>query len=190
MTTGEEYIVLKPESGRDEFARQATALKLAHHETREGDGEKRAYEEVWATPDQRSAVHYVEDPVSGTRFLWVRGANVQKFSYEFTKRLDTYVPEEVVEDALKTTPHDEQVRAIFRLAVTFPTYDEDAFRVFEAYATKAPDPLLRRATLNAMAYRCWPEFIPVFEKVEKRDRDPDVRATAARLLPHCRAARK
>lgn len=182
------YIVLKPEAERADFHKATAALGLVKHGERPGDGQKESYQEIWATSDELNAVRYVEDPLSGTHFFSVRGPKTQSLVSQLARRLLVFAPEELIEMAQEAETHDEQVTAVFRLAVAFPQYDPGVFEIFSAYATQPPSPLLRMATLNAIGYRCWPECIPLLERVAQEDQDAQVRQTAERLLPYLREA--
>lgn len=189
MSANDLYRVLRPDITRETFAKAATAVGLTKHSTLEGDGHKVAYEEIWVTPDQKNAVRFVDDPLTGTKFLRGQGPRRASYVRELQTKVKTYPPEEIIEQAQDAKQHDEQVQAIFRVAVTFPQFEPTAFEVFRAYATRAEDPVLRRATLNAMAYRSWKEFIPLMEEVADKDPDDEVRTTAQHLLPHLVAYR-
>ncbi len=182
----EEFSVLNPIVKREDFERVASELGLVRDHVRSGDGQKEPYEQVWANEEQSTAVHYVEDPISGTHYLWVRGEDTPELIVDLRNRLLSFDPEELIELAHEAKTHDDRVKAVFRLAVTFPRFEPDVFDVFEAYVTHKPDPLLRRATLNAIAYCGWPESIPLLERVAKEDEDEQVRQTAQRLLPALR----
>ncbi|NMO21846.1 HEAT repeat domain-containing protein [Pyxidicoccus fallax] len=182
------YVVLKPGVKRQEFEQAALAVGLVKHREREGDGQKESYQQIWATQDEENSVHYVEDPLSGTTFFSIRGPKQQSLVFELARRVWAFAPEELIELAQEAETHDEQVKAVFRLAVANPRYQPDVFNVFSVYATKPPNPLLRAATLNAIGYRCWPECIPLLEGVARDDADAQVRQTAERLLPYLRQA--
>jgi hypothetical protein len=184
MAADDLYRVLRPDITREAFAKAATAVGLTKHSTLEGDGHKVAYEEIWTTPDQKNAVRFVEDPLSGTKFLRGQGPRRASYVRELQTKMKTYPPEEIIEQAQDAKNHDDQVQAIFRVAVTFPKFDPAAFEVFRVYAICAKNPMLRRATFNAMAYRGWSEFIPLMEEAASKDPDEEVRKTAQRLLPH------
>lgn len=181
------FRVIKPGFSRKKMAAAASRVNLHLHQKQEGDGDRVAYAEMWATEDKKNAVSYVEDPISGMSYLHFQGPDHRKLVRELP--VSRYPPEEVIEKACMARKHDSRVDAIMRLAITFPSYDEDAYRIFCAYL-EAEHPLLRAATLNAMAYRSWPEFNPLFEKVAREDPDGEVRAQAERLLPVMLEAQK
>ncbi|MTJ10965.1 hypothetical protein FJR04_25430 [Anabaena sp. UHCC 0204] len=117
----------------------------------------------------------------GTRFLWVRGPEIRQLLFEIVRRLPAYEPEELIEMASTATEHDEVVDVLFRIAVGFPNFDPQVFRVFETYL-KHPTPLLREATVQAIAYRLWPESVKLIEKVVQEDTDEDVQQFAQSIL--------
>jgi hypothetical protein len=149
----------------------------------EGDGEKVAYEEIWTTPEKDNAIRWIEDPILDMIYLCFQGPKRRKLIRDLKVRM--HPPEDVIEMAHRAKKHDSQVDAIGRVAITFPDYDEEAFAIFVRYL-QAPSPLLRQATLNAMGYRCWAEFIPLMEEVAKRDPEEDVRKKADLMLAACR----
>ena len=181
------YMVLYPNVTREDFEKAAADLGFVQHETRPGDGARRAYEQVWATPDRTTAVNYLEDPLAGMNYLCLRGAHLDNFEPEFAERLDNYSPEEVLELAAGAKSHDKQVASLFRIAITFPEYEPEAFRIVEAYATQPPDPLLREAAVDAMGFRGWPEFVPLLERIAAQDPAVNVRQHAQEILSAVRA---
>ena len=167
---------------REEFAEAADELGLAKHQTWEPKTEREAYEEVWTTPDKRSAVNYVEDPISGMSYVHIRGAEADRLLEGVTDKLATFWPEELVERAevMEDDP-EELIANLYRLAITFPAYDETVFSIFDA-AAGAPDPRMRLALLDALAYRRWPESRELVERLAREDEDAEAREHAARTL--------
>lgn len=176
-----EYLVLYSDLGREDFVRVAEGRGWIKEKTREGDGDKVSYQEIWTTPDRTGVVNYVDDPLSGTRFLWLHGAGMDQILREIAARLPCYDQEDLLDLAAQPEDHDEAVQAVMRIAVGFPRFDPRALRVFEIYL-QHPSPLLRRATIQAIAYRRWPEGLPLLEKVAQEDPDEAVRAFARRVL--------
>jgi hypothetical protein len=161
----------------------ATDLRLTHHETRPGDGDRLAYEQVWATADRTSAINYLEDPISGLHYLSIRGTLASRLVTKLAKRLDVYDEEDLLEHAATATTLEEQVRALNQVAIGFVDYHPAAMELLEGYATSAPLPQLRAAAVNAMGFRAWPQFRPVLEQVAAQDPDEGVRRRAASMLP-------
>jgi hypothetical protein len=176
------YRVLDQGVTRDLFVETAEELGLIKHHTWSPTQKEEAYEEVWATPDQTRAIHYVEDPVSGMPYVCIRGTDVASLVADFTSKLSCFWPEELIERAYYMTDHKEQRDNLYRLAITFPEYTPEVFAIFEGFATTSPDPSLRWAALGAMAYRVWPECRTVVEGVAQEDKDERVRRSANDFL--------
>ncbi|MTJ51922.1 hypothetical protein FJR38_04160 [Anabaena sp. UHCC 0253] len=176
-----EILVLEEDINYDDFLGVAQKQGWIKYKTYLPDEKNKRFEEVWATPDKANAIHYIDDSISGTRFLWVRGPEIRQLLFEIVRRLPAYEPEELIEMASTATEHDEVVDVLFRIAVGFPNFDPQVFRVFETYL-KHPTPLLREATVQAIAYRLWPESVKLIEKVVQEDTDEDVQQFAQSIL--------
>jgi hypothetical protein len=194
------FRVLYPHVTRADFERAATVLGFLRFETRPGDGKRVAYEQVWALPDRTTAVNYLEDPLAGLHYFNLRGARVPHFTTELMRRVQARSPEEVLADAVGPMPTDEYVtalnrmpegehiKALSRLAITFRAYDPDVLAIFEAYATKAPSPVLRHAAVNAMGFCLWPQIRTLLEQISAEDPAANVREHARAILAHVPAA--
>jgi hypothetical protein len=174
--------VLRGGVTRELFEETAAELGLTKQNIWEPKGEKEAYEQVWAMPDLTRAINYVEDPHTGTSYVHFRGVDLDDLVEEFTDKLATYWPEELIERAYTTEDHDEYVRNLYRLAVTFAEHNPEVFVIFENVATEAPHPKLRLAALDALAFRTWPQSRAVVERVGREDEDENVKQTAKKLL--------
>jgi hypothetical protein len=184
---GDLYAALLRQSARDELGEAASSFGLTRRHVWEGDGEKKPYEEVWASADERTAVHYLEDPLTGVTFVRVRGAGKRTLLSDLATQVDLLGPEDAIDAAVEAETHNDRVRAVFRVAVVHPRFSSEVAEIFQAYATEESDPLLRRATLNAMGYRCWPECAELVAHVAESDSDPQVRETARQLIPYFRS---
>ena len=187
MPAGNEenvHLVLGTKVTRKLFQEAAAELGLSKHHAWEPKAKDEAYEEVWTTPDQTRAINYVEDPISRMSYVHFRGAGVDDLIGELMKKLSTFWPEELLEQAYdEEAAHNERVDNLYRLAITFPAFDEEVFGIFEATATRAPHPKLRLAALDALAYRTWPESRAVVERVSREDKDEEVKRAAQKMLP-------
>jgi hypothetical protein len=180
-------LVLRPEVTRAEFEVAATDLGFEHHRTNPGDGSRIDYEQVWAIPSVESAtaaVHYLESVFAPIHSLIIRGADVLRLAERLAARLPTFTHDQLVGDALHATDHNDQVRAINRLAVGFVDFDPTVFTIISTFATKAESPLLRAAAVNAAGFRAWPQFRSMLEAVATEDLDGSVRRHAAEIIPH------
>ena len=177
----ERILVLEEDIDHDEFVRVANKLGWVNQKTHQGDGIKNAFQDIWSTPDKTKAIYFIDDPLTGTHFLCVRGSYLRELLFEIYGRFPAYEQEELFQMAAEAEEHDEAVQAVLRIAVGFPNYDPRAVKVFEAYLT-APSPLLRKATIQAIAYRMWDENIKLLEKTAREDSDESVKQFAQRAL--------
>ena len=139
----EACLVLCPEGPREKFEKVATQLGFVHVETRPDDGDRVAYEQVWATPDKLKAANDLEDPMVNVHYMSLRSlTSVRRIKSEFAQRIEYIPDEELLEDAIQVTEHNEQVRAINRLAIKFVEYHPTAFALIEAGPTQPPHPLV------------------------------------------------
>ena len=176
------HLVLRGGVTRELFEETAAELGLAKQNTWEPTGEKEAYEQVWTTPDKTRAINYVEDPFTGMSYVHFRGSDLDQLIEDFTDKLATYGPEELIERAYTTKEHNEYVHNLYRLAITFAEYNPEVFEIFRAVATEAPYPKFRLAALDALAFRTWAQSRAVVERVAREDKDEEVKQTAKRLL--------
>lgn len=173
--------VLHEDIDYDYFVEVAEGQGWIKYKTYPGDNQKERFEEVWTTQDKANAIHYIDDPISGTRFLWVRGTHLNEILFEIARRLPAYEPEELVEMLVEADTPNNVVDALFRIAVGFPNFDSEILNIFETYL-KHPSPLIREATVQAIAYRLWPESIELLRNAAKEDPDKSVRQFAQSIL--------
>ena len=186
--TNAHYLVLIEDVTRADFAKAATAMGFTRKTVWEPERKGDSYEEAWANSDQTQALSYVEDGISDQSFVTVRGRDRDELALEVTRKIPTYYDSELVDRAYHEADHDAQVTNLYRLAIAFPDYDPEVAHIFERFATEPPNPLLRRAALEAMVYRAWPENRSILERVAKDDADTEVRERAEELLEHWGAA--
>ena len=180
-------VILHPDATRADFEQAARELGFIHAETYPTDGDHLAHEELWAKPNAVAAIaaaNYLEDPVSNLRYLILRSADSARLAAEFTARVPAFTHEELVDHALHATEHEDQVRAINRLAIGFINFDPTVFTIIGAFAMRAENPLLREAAVNATGFRAWPQFRPMLEVLAQQDAAENVCNRASRLLAH------
>jgi hypothetical protein len=185
MSANKIVLILKPGVTRAHYERAATDAGFAHFETRPGDGDRAAHEQVWAWPDlerPHAAVHYLESPLVSFAYVVVRGSEVPELAARLTDRLPIYSRAELIDDAMNALTHDEQVYAINRLAVGFPQCEPAALGVLTNYILAGATPLLREAAVNALGFHGWPEVKWLVAKLAAEDPADNVRARAAALL--------
>lgn len=178
-----EFLVLEEHITYEDFVRVAKGQEWIKQETIEGDREKEAFQEIWKTPDLANIINYVDDPLTLTRFIWIRGADIQKPLFEISRRLPAYEAEELLEKASEAKTINEGIEAVLRLAVAFPRFDPNVLQIFKKFLN-ATNVNLRKATVQAMAYRLWAESIPLLVQVSMADTDEEVKEFARTIISH------
>jgi hypothetical protein len=177
----EQVLVLHEDIEFSYFVKVAKGLGFIKYKTYAGDNNTKPFEEVWTTQNKKNAIHYVDDPISGTQFIWVRGPQLSEILFELDGRLPTYEPNELIEMLTEADNNNDLVDALFRISVGFPKFDIKVFQIFEKYIAH-PSPLIREATVQAIAYRLWPEGEELIKKVYNNDVDKNVREFAKSIL--------
>jgi hypothetical protein len=176
--------VLREGVTRSDFEQAAVASGLVHFANRPG-GDRSGYEQVWAWPNVEhptTGVNYIESPFVSFLYLVVHGCEVPLLVGKLTERLASYTASELLDGALQASTHDDQVRALNRLAIGFVEFDPAVLGIILDYVSRADNPLLREATVNAMGFRAWPQFRPILERLAAEDPVENVREHAARIL--------
>lgn len=176
-----EFLVLP------EYVKRKDFLDLAHTQewkllkTYPGDSKSKPSDEVWVTKDNKNAIHFVDDPIVGMKYVWISGPELRKLMFHAYRRLAAYDPEDLIKDAYEEMSHNETVDTLFRIAVAFPNYSPEALQVFSTYFNY-PEPLIRKATIQAIGYRMWDESIELLNKFAESDPDQEVRSFAKEIL--------
>ena len=178
-----EIMVLHDHITHEFFVRVARGQGWQLRQTQEGDGERVAFQEIWTTADGKGVINFIDDPVLGCRRVWIRGPRqtLKELHFECSSRLPAWEQGELLDHVAEATDHNESVDAIFRLAAGFLRPHPAVIEQFEIYL-QAPYPTLREATLQAIAYRMWPESVGLLERAAASDEDESVRAFAQNLL--------
>jgi hypothetical protein len=177
-----EILVLQEHVNHHDFVRVAEErLDLLQYKTHQGDGEKKSFEDVWITSDQANAVHYLDNPLMNCRYLWIRSPQTPDLLSKIYGLLPYYDSEDLLESLADADNHNEAVDAVLRLGVGFTNFDPHAFEAFET-CLEHPSASLRRATIQAIAYRSWSECEPLLERVIQTDTDEKVRQFAQKIL--------
>lgn len=180
------YLVLENHVGYQDFVDVAKLKGWEKYKSYPGDGKLKSFEEVWTTTDKATAIHYIDDPVTLTRHLWVRGRQVDEVLFQL-RGLPCYEADELLQAAVEAEGHDEMIHSLFRLAVAFPKHDPDAYRIFSAYLTH-PDAMLRKAAIQAIGYRMWPEARGLLEDLVLTEPVKELRQFAQAVLDETKSA--
>ena len=175
------FLVLPEYLGYADFQDLASQQGWKLIKTYSGDGKLEPFDEVWATSNRRNSIHFVDDPITGTKHLWVWGPDDKELLLVIFRRLPAYEPDDLIEGAFDELSHNEMVDNLFRIAVAFPNFNKNAFHVFQAYSHH-PDPLIRKATMQAIGYRLWDESLGLLERVAEDDADEGVRRFTSDML--------
>ena len=176
-----KFIVLEEDISHKDFLGLAEAQGWNHYRTYSPETEKDRFEDVWHTTDNKNTIHFIEDPITGTRYIWAKGSNLKEVLFKIHRWLPAYEPEELIQMAVEADQPDEAIDALFRIAVAFPNFNEAAIGIFKQYLSH-PSKLIRKATVQAIAYRAWSEGIGLLEKVSDEDVEVEVREFAKILL--------
>jgi hypothetical protein len=177
-----EILVLQEHVSHHDFVRVTEErLDLLQYKTYQGDGDKKSFEDVWITSDQANAVHYLDNPLMNCRYLWIRGPQTPNLLSRIYGLLPFYDSEDLLESLADADNHNEAVDAVLRIGVGFTQFNTQAFKAFEA-CLENPSVSLRRATIQAIAYRSWPECEPLLIKLLQTDTEEKVRIFAQEIL--------
>lgn len=179
------YLVLHSYLGHEDFLRVARREGWSLEKTYPSEGERDPFEEVWVDKRGLRAIHYIDDPISSTRHLWIRGPELDDLLFTVVRLLPIYPPEELVAEASEGLPADEAIDVLLRLAVTFPSYDADVFKVYSDYLAH-PLAVVRKAAVQALGYRGWPQGVELLGEHAKVEPDPAVREYAQRVFDELR----
>jgi hypothetical protein len=170
----EDFAVLKGHVDHGRFTRFAEGQGWNLQHTFPQSSADPFFEEVWSTADKTNAIHYVDDPRFTCRFLRIRGPELRSILLEVSRKLGFYDDDELVLDAAGAEEQEEAVHAILRLGVGLRTFRPDAFKVYTDYLQHS-DPMVRMATIQAIAYHHWPEAQKLLAGVVVDDPDQAVR---------------
>ena len=176
-----KIMVLHEDIDHDYFVRVLEEENFTRIKEVQGDGKFKPYYDAWMTPDKKNSIYFIKDVITGGPYLWIEG----NYNYNLMCNLCGWFPfyqeDSMIREAVEAEEHDEAVNAILRVGLGFIDYDPRAVKLFEAYLT-APSPLLRKATVQALAYRMWDENIKLLEKTAREDSDESVKQFAQRAL--------
>src|SRR5262245_12367787 len=144
--------------------------------------ETRPFEKIWLTPDEQTAIHYIEDFLLGINYLLIQGAEADQVAQQARATIETYSNADIRQMAQQAKGRDDNIRAVYYAAIAAPLqYDESFFKIFQqAFAHENPD--VRSAGVVASGYVEWPEFREPLEKLQQSDPDETVREDARVML--------
>jgi len=163
--------------------REATALAWDNDWVLEKmvGGENKPVEKIWLTTDERSAVHFIEDPALKLHYFAVAGDDKEEIADQIRRAVPTLTRQDLEQMADSAQESKDWVDLAYAVAASAPgTFDDELFAILRRVLDR-PEPDVRRAAIYAMAYPAWLEFADVLGKVEKDDPDDEVRSFAREM---------
>jgi hypothetical protein len=111
MSANHGVFVLYDDVTRQHFQEAARRVGLQQHPAPKHPDHE-VYEEVWATPDERAAVNYLEDPVLGLSYVAIRGDPHGRLTHHLAETIQVFSPEEAIEFGQQEVDTRPQVEAI------------------------------------------------------------------------------
>jgi hypothetical protein len=165
MAVLQSYRVLESGVTRALLDETLREMGLERRNISEGREPSKHYEEVWSNADATTVINYVEDAFSGQRYVSIRENSDGDVLADFTRRLATYWPGELLEQVYWDLPRAQMVDVLFRIAITFLDFDPDAATALADKALEDKDPNVRAAAVQAIALRAWPEMRPIVQQI-------------------------
>jgi hypothetical protein len=171
-------VVLSPAVSRDAFHDAALAREWRLARVIDTPDRSHPYEEIWLSPDERTAIHLMEDDVVGVTYALLDGERPGDHSAQIEEDLETIGATRATE-WLNGADGDERVAAVSHLAVAADPQVEDA-AAFDAYtaALADSDPAVRAAAAIGAAYLVWPALLEPLHALAANDPDTEVRRWA------------
>lgn len=144
-----------------------------------GEGEHQIVEEVWASPGETQAVHYMDDRTMLTRYLHVRGQEIMSIVSVLVGHVSIHPTDELLQDVAQSETVRDLVIALFHLAVGMhDLFDEATLEAFR-YFSQHESPAVRRAVVQSLLFANWREGFEILEKMADEDPVPDIRGFAS-----------
>jgi hypothetical protein len=171
-------VVLSPGVSRDAFHDAALAREWRLARVIDPPDRSHPYEEIWLSPDERTAIHLMEDDMVGVTYALLDGERPEDHSAQIEEDLETIGASRAT-DWLNGAAASERVAAVSHLAVAADPHgaDPDALAAYSA-ALADPDPAVRAAAAIGAAYLVWPELREPLQALAENDPDAEVRRWA------------
>jgi hypothetical protein len=189
----EQTLIFKETVSRKEVIDFANSNKWLLKASQEADpDEYLPFEIAWVTPDQQTAIHYLEDwhiqdyvvaPYClKTPYLIIEGQSLEEVTSLIRSSFNTYPGEEILRWIATAKDLDDLIEAIIHLGYT-TSKDFDA-RSFDALqkALSHCDTRVRLAAIWASGGTGWLEFQRVLENLSISDPSEDVQQEATHML--------
>ncbi|MBM9623151.1 hypothetical protein ACFQ60_09385 [Streptomyces zhihengii] len=179
MTDYDIRLTLRPE--KSEASMVSLAMRNRWDMRVMGNRNADVFTNVWVTSAGVS-VHYVEDPLTGTPFVTLRGAGSDEAAELIKTSCDVWEFPEAVQALATATDRDDRLRAAYAAAFTAPDQPvEELVILFRAMAADS-DPGIRQAVIVSSAYTPWPPLVDIVRHLAVNDSVDHVRENARVLL--------
>ena len=150
-------------------------------ETIQRDG---IYEIILVKPGKKTSIHYVADYMIKINYIVARGEEADKVIEEAKSSLDCYSWQEIIDDyANAADNHYHRISIVYIAGAAAPYLEfSPVHKKFFDNSLKDEHPDVRIATIIAMGYMSWTEWIPVLHNIKDNDPDETVRESAAGML--------
>lgn len=135
-------------------------------------------EAIFMTGDRRTAFHFVEDSFLDTKFVLVRGDEVERWMGVVRALVPHRTDAEILATARTGGTIEERVRGLLDLAVVAGQLDRREVLATIEHAIGANETVLRRASLLVVSYLGWRELRSLAERMAADDPDEEVRSEA------------
>ena len=144
--------------------------------------EKTPYEIVFIKPGKKAYIHYIEDYMVKVKYIVARGEQADKVVEEAKNSLDCYSWQEILNEYATSKNHKQKIQTIYIAGTAAPFEFNPEHKKFFDNSLQDEHPDVRIATIVAMGYMGWSEWIPVLEDLKNNDPDETVRDSAAGML--------
>jgi hypothetical protein len=141
-----------------------------------------AYVDSWTTQDRRTEIHHVDDRPIGTRYITVRGGDVEVVERQVRVDCPIWSFTEALSSLRQAHNRSDTLIALYAAVLTAPAEEDDT--LVDEFRTLADDtdPELRQAVVVATGYLPWGALRNMVHKMSVSDPDPHVRKNARILL--------
>ncbi|MFD7753023.1 HEAT repeat domain-containing protein [Streptomyces sp. NPDC059757] len=147
-----------------------------------GNRKAQVYLDKWVTPDGRTEIHYVEDPLTGIPFVTFRGEGSGEAAQLVEAACQLWDFQEALDMIVTAHSRDDRLTAIYAAAFTAPERPVDSLvEVFRSLAADT-DPGIRQSVVVATGYVPWPALVELVQHLADTDPVDHVRHNAQVLL--------
>lgn len=144
--------------------------------------ENTPYEIVFIKPGKKAFIHYIEDYMVKVKYIVAKGEEANKVIEEAKKSLDCYSWQEILDEYATSENHRQKIQTVYIAGTAAPLRFDPEYKKFFDNSLQDEHPDVRIATIVAMGYMGWSEWIPVLRNIKDKDPDSTVRDSAAGML--------